>query len=239
MNLRRHNRCFGRFFPARVVAILLNIAAEIPFCAAPCFYKDIIVAAFSTGDTESVIPLANFDIQHSNSIVFTQSSQQNQWGVNRQTTIGYFTTAEEARDATTEEAPPTLNLISKDKCGDLMKFLKTRPTNAASHLVLEAKYDDALALGSSSCKSKCNQAKRDQSHRMLKTPSSWGTILHMSLIATTELQSHHWQYSWCALGIFQDLFDFAAGNLDDFSFCYCQRWKQKMHSNNLETAQNM
>lgn len=145
MNLLRHNRRFGRHFPADLIADLLNVAAEIPSGSVLRFTKDMIVAAFSTGDTESVIPLANFGIEHSNSIVFTHVSQRNQPYAKRQATIGCFSTVEDARNATAEEAPPSLNLISDDERSDLMQFLKKRPTNAASQSVPKAKYEDALA----------------------------------------------------------------------------------------------
>ena len=144
VNLLRYNRRFGRLFPADLIADLLNVAAEIPSGSVLRFTKDMIVAAFSTGDTESVIPLANFGIEHSNSIVFTHVSQRNQPCAKRQATIGCFSTVEDARNATAEEAPPSLNLISDDERSDLLQFLRKRPTNAASQSVPKAKYDNAL-----------------------------------------------------------------------------------------------
>ena len=50
VHLLRNGHCFARLFTDEVIANLLNTAAEIEVGAEPRFTKDIITAAFSTGD---------------------------------------------------------------------------------------------------------------------------------------------------------------------------------------------
>ena len=97
--LLKNGRRFGRLFSADVIANLLNTATEIEFDAEPPFTKDIITAAFSTGDEKSAIPLANFGIEHSDAVVFTHVSQRNQHVAKRQTTVGCFSNDADARAA--------------------------------------------------------------------------------------------------------------------------------------------
>ena len=115
VHLLKNGRLFGRLFSADVIANLLNTAAEIDFDAELRFTKDIVTAAFSTGYDTSAIPLANFGIEHTDAIVFTHVSQQNQHGAKRQTTIGCFRNeAEAARAAAIEQTAPRLNLMHSD-----------------------------------------------------------------------------------------------------------------------------
>ena len=88
---------FGRLFTDEAITNLLNTTAKIEVGAEPRFTKNIITAAVSTGDSESVNPLANFGIEHRNGIVFTHVSQCNQRGAKRQTTIGCFRNEVEAQ----------------------------------------------------------------------------------------------------------------------------------------------
>lgn len=142
VDLLRHIRRFARLFSAESIANLLNTAAEIDDSTVPRFTKEIVTAAFSTGGEESVIPLANFGIEHSNAIIFTHSSQRNQRGVKRQTTIGCFSTVEEARAASVEKALPSLNLIPDNQRNELTKFLKGRPTKVSQSNEASQSNDD-------------------------------------------------------------------------------------------------
>ena len=128
VHLLKNGRLFGRLFSANAIANLLNTAAEINIDAEHRFTKDIVRAAFSTGEKESAIPLANFGIEHSDSIIYTHSSQQNQRGASRQTTIGCFRNEAEARAAAVEQTAPRLNLIPDNQRDKLLKFLKGRPS---------------------------------------------------------------------------------------------------------------